>query len=789
VVKNEKRQSVDNRPYGHTSYVIDKNLYPADHPYNWQVIGSLDDLQAATLADVKEFFNRWYVPNNVTLVVSGDFDVEQAKEWVHKYFDEIPKGETVETMQPRAGVVTENIRLYHEDNFARVPELTYTWPTVEQYHPDSYALDVLAQYLSSGKKAPFSQVLVEDKKLTSNVRMYNRTSELAGQYQLSVRAYSDKDLDEVAKAIEEAFEKFEAEGISEKDLSRIKAGQETSFYNGLSSVLGKGFQLAQYNIFANDPGFIKKDIERILAVSTADVKRVYEKYIKDKNFIATSFVPRGQKDLALASSEKAEVVEEAIVQGAEETFDASIQAEYERTPSSFDRTIEPAYGSAPEIQIPEVYEAKLNNGIEIYGIENDEVPLVQINMVIDGGQLMEDMDKLGAANLMASIMTKGTANKTPEELEEAIDQLGARISVFAGKQSVRISANTLARNYDETLALMEEILLQPRWDENEFELAKQSTISQIRQQEANPNAIASNAYDILIYGKDDIRAQNTLGTIETVSNLTIDDLKAYYNANISPSVTRLHVVGDISENELVKSLSSLDSKWEAKEVKLPELSQPKAPTESQVYFYDVPGAKQSVLNIGYPAMPATDEDYYPATVMNYILGGGGFASQLTQELREGKGYTYGVRSGFSGNEYDGTFTISSGVRTNVTLESTQLVKEILDNYGPGFTEKDLETTKGFLIKSNARAFETAGAKLNMLENISQFELPHDYVKDREAIVRGMTVEKIRQLSEKYLDENKMIWLVVGDAKTQLNRMKQLGFGEPTLINDMTGPEK
>ncbi|MBO6660002.1 MAG: insulinase family protein [Roseivirga sp.] len=789
VVKNEKRQSVDNRPYGHTSYVIDKNLYPADHPYNWQVIGSLDDLQAATLADVKEFFNRWYVPNNVTLVVSGDFDVEQAKEWVHKYFDEIPKGETVETMQPRTGVVTENIRLYHEDNFARVPELTYTWPTVEQYHPDSYALDVLAQYLSSGKKAPFSQVLVEDKKLTSNVRMYNRTSELAGQYQLSVRAYSDKDLDDVAKAIEEAFAKFEAEGISEKDLSRIKAGQETSFYNGLSSVLGKGFQLAQYNIFANDPGFIKKDIERILAVSTADVKRVYEKYIKDKNFIATSFVPRGQKDLALANSEKAEVVEEAIVQGAEETFDASIQAEYERTPSSFDRTKEPAYGSAPEIQIPEVYEATLNNGIEIYGIENDEVPLVQINMVIDGGQLMEDMDKLGAANLMASIMTKGTANKTPEELEEAIDQLGARISVFAGKQSVRISANTLARNYDETLALMEEILLQPRWDENEFELAKQSTISQIRQQEANPNAIASNAYDILIYGKDDIRAQNTLGTIETVSNLTIDDLKAYYNANISPSVTRLHVVGDISENELVKSLSSLNSKWEAKEVKLPELSQPKAPTESQVYFYDVPGAKQSVLNIGYPAMPATDEDYYPATVMNYILGGGGFASQLTQELREGKGYTYGVRSGFSGNEYDGTFTISSGVRTNVTLESTQLVKEILDNYGPGFTEKDLETTKGFLIKSNARAFETAGAKLNMLENISQFELPHDYVKDREAIVRGMTVEKIRQLSEKYLDENKMIWLVVGDAKTQLNRMKQLGFGEPTLINNMTGPEK
>lgn len=789
VVKNEKRQSNDNRPYGHTSYVIDKNLYPSDHPYNWQVIGSLEDLQAATLSDVKEFFNRWYVPNNVTLVVSGDFDVAQAKEWVHKYFDEIPRGEEVNDMTPRAGVVAETVKLYHEDNFARLPELTYTWPTVEQYHADSYALDVLGTYLSDGKKAPFNQVLVEDKKLTSRVFMGNRTSELAGQFQLSVRAYADKDLDEVAGAINEAFAKFEAEGISEKDLDRIKAGQETGFYNSLSSVLGKGFQLAQYNIFADDPGFIKKDIESILAVSTADVKRVYEKYIKGKNYIATSFVPRGQMELALADSKKAEVVEEAIVQGAEETFDASIQAEYNRTPSSFDRTVEPPYGSAPEIQIPTVYEASLSNGLKIYGIENDEVPLVQINMVIDGGQLLEDMGKLGVANLMASIMTKGTANKTPEELEEAIDQLGARISVFAGKQSVRISANTLARNYDATLALMEEILLEPRWDETEFELAKQSTISQIRQQEANPNAIASNAYDILIYGKDDIRAQNTLGTIETVSNLTIDDLKDYYEANISPSVTRLHVVGDITENELVKSLSGLSTKWESKEVILPELSQPAAPSKSQVYFYDVPDAKQSVLNIGYAAMPVTDEDYYPATVMNYILGGGGFASQLTQELREGKGYTYGIRSGFSGNEYDGTFTISSGVRTNVTLESTQLVKEILDNYGPGFTEKDLETTKGFLIKSNARAFETAGAKLNMLEDISQFSLPHDYVKDREAIVRGMTVEKIRQLSDKYLDENKMIWLVVGDAKTQLNRMKQLGFGEPVLINDMKGPEK
>ena len=187
VVKNEKRQGVDNVPYGHNSYVIDKNLYPADHPYNWQVIGSLEDLQNATLNDVKEFFRRWYVPNNVTLVVAGDFDPVQAKTWVNKYFAEIKRGPAVANMQKRPGVVPQTVKLYHEDNFARVPQLTMAWPTVEQYHPDSYALSVLAQYLTQGKKAPFYQVIVEDKKLAAATSMFHRESELAGNMQLTIR--------------------------------------------------------------------------------------------------------------------------------------------------------------------------------------------------------------------------------------------------------------------------------------------------------------------------------------------------------------------------------------------------------------------------------------------------------------------------------------------------------------------------------------------------------------------------------------------------------------------------
>ena len=789
VVKNEKRQSVDNRPYGHNQYVIGKNLYPKEHPYNWQVIGSLEDLQNATLEDVKTFYKKWYVPNNSTLVLSGDIDVEQATKWVHKYFDEIPKGDEIPALEKRPGKVSETKFLYYEDNFARVPQLTMVWPTVASYHPDSYALEVLSEYLTDGKSAPLNEVLIDDLKLTSSTSMYNYISELAGQTQISVRAFNGKNLEEIKAGIEKGFAKFEAEGISEKSLNRIKAGQETNFYRSLSSVLGKGTSLASYNTYTGNPGFVKEDIKRTLAVTTTDVMRVYNKYIKNKNYIATSFVPRSSAELALKNSVLATIVEEKIVIGAEEKFDPKIAATYTKTPSSFDRSTEPPYGESPSLAVPKVYQSNLDNGLKIYGIENNEVPLVRFNLTIDGGQLLESMDKLGLANLTADLLNKGTKDKTVKELEEAIQDLGASIYSYSGKENITISGTTLSKNYEATLALAQEMLLAPRFDEKEFELLKKATISNLRQQEANPNAVARNTYNELIYGKENIRSKNTLGSIDSVEKITIEDVKSYYQNYISPSVAKMLVVGNMKEQQVIASLENLNTKWKAKEVLIPAYKTPDAPTKPAVYFYDVPNAKQSVLQFGAPALAVTDEDYYAASVMNYILGGGGFASRLTQELREGKGYTYGIRSGFSGTKAKGTFTISSGVRTNVTLESAQLVKQILKEYPTTFSDKDLETTKSFLLKSNARAFETARAKLRMLSNMSNYGWKSDYVTERETIVKSMTKERVKELANNYINPDKLIWLVVGDAETQLERMKQLGYGTPILLNERQKPIK
>ena len=782
VVKNEKRQSYDNKPYGHNFSVISKNLYPETHPYNWDVIGSLEDLQNATLEDVKSFYNRWYVPNNVTLTIAGDFDVKQTKAWIQKYFGEIKRGEAIPKMEKQPVVLNETKKLFYEDNFAKLPQLTLTWPSVYEYHPDSYALEVLSSYLSKGKKAPLYKTLVEDKKLTDAADVFQYNSEIAGQYMISVTAFEKTNLNDVMNGINEAFKNFEAEGISQQDLDRIKAGQETAFYTNLSSVLGKGFQLAQYEIFAGTPDYINQDVKNILAVTTQDVMRVYQKYIKGKNYVATSFVPKGQANLIIEGSILAAVVEEKIIEGKEDSFDASIAATYKKTPSTFDRSLEPEYGASPDVKLPVVWKNKLSSGINVLGIENREVPLVQFQMQLKGGMLLENPTKIGVSNMLADLMTKGTKNKTPEQLENAIESLGATIRAYATDESIFISGNTLAKNYNATMALVQEILLEPRWDTNEFELIKQSTLSQILQQKADPNSIARNEYKKLIYGATSILANNRIGTESAVNSITLDDLKKYYAQNIAPSITNFQIVGAIGKTDVSNSLTALNKNWAAKKVIIPAVANATTVTSSKIYFYDVPGAKQSVIRIGYPALAAIDPDFYPAQILNYRLGGGSFASQLTQQLREGKGYTYGISSSFSGSRNKGPFTIASGVRSNVTFESVNLIKEILLQYGKNFNDTDLEVTKGYLIKSNARAFETLSSKLGMLYDINNYNYSNDYAKQQENIVKKITIDELKKFSDMYLDANKMIYLVVGDAETQFKKLEQVGFGTPILLN-------
>ena len=785
VVQNEKRQRVDNNPYGHTGWVIDKNLYPEGHPYNWQVIGELVDLQSATVEDVKEFYDKFYGPNNATLVLAGDFETAEAKALIEKYFGEIKRRGDVEKMKPMPVELAETKRLYHEDNFAKAPQLNMVWPTVEQYTADAYALDFFAELFSSGKKAPLYKVLTEQKEISSRAFAYNSANEIAGDFRINVTANDGVDLDEVEAGIYEAFAMFEKDGITDKDVERIKAGLETDFYNGISSVLGKSFQLANYNEFTGDPSFIEQDIENIKKVTKEDVLRVYNKYIKGQNYVMTSFVPQGQIDLITENSTKAPVVEEKITENV--TIDVvEANSEVVKTPSNFDRSVAPETGETPTLNIPSSWTAELSNGMEVYGIEQNEIPTVNFSIVMEGGHLLDDINKNGVANLMTDIMMEGTANKTPQELEEAIELLGASINMFTTKESIIIRGNTLTRNFGKTMDLIEEILLEPRFDEEEFRRIKTKTVNDIKRSAANPSFVANNVYNKLLYGEDHIFSYPTSGTVESVNDITIEDLKEYYNKNFSPSVSKFHIVGKIDQATVMNELKDLEAKWAANEVTIPEFPIADQRDKASLYFVDVPNAKQSIINIGYISMPRTDKDFYPAEVMNYKLGGS-FSGNVNLILREEKGYTYGARTGFSGSKIPGTFTASSSVRTNTTGESVEIFKDQIEKYKEGITQEDLDFTKNALIKSNARRFETQGSLLGMLQERSTYGLPANYIEEEESIIKAMTLEQHKALANKYLDESKMAYLVVGDAATQFPQFKDMGFDEVILL-DTEGEE-
>lgn len=785
VVQNEKRQRVDNNPYGHTGWVIDKNLYPEGHPYNWQVIGELVDLQNATVEDVKEFYDKFYGPNNATLVLAGDFETADAKSLIEKYFGEIKKRQEVAPLKPMRVTLNETKRLYHEDNFAKAPQLNMVWPTTEQYTEDAYALDFLAELFSQGKKAPLYKVLTEEKELSSRAFAFNNAQELAGAFRISVTANEGVALNGVEAGINEAFAMFEKNGVTDKDVERIKAGLETGFYNGISSVLGKSFQLASYNEFTGDPSYIIKDIENIKKVTKEDVMRVYNTYIKGKNYVMTSFVPKGQMELIADNSTKAPVVEEKITENVAVDIEEA-NSEVAKTPSNFDRSVAPGTGDTPALSIPASWTTKLGNGMEVYGIEQNEIPTVNFSMVLDGGHLLDDINKNGVANLMTDIMMEGTATKTPQELEEAIELLGASINMYTTRESIVIQGNTLTRNYAKTMDLIEEVLLTPRWDEAELGRIKTKAINDIKRSAANPNRVASNVYNKLLYGENHIFSYPTSGTVESVEAITMQDLKDFYESNFSPSVSRFHIVGKINKATALKELNDLEANWKAKEVTIPEYPIANARDKASLYFVDIPEAKQSVINIGYISMPRTDKDFYPAEVMNYKLGGS-FSGNVNLILREEKGFTYGARTNFSGSKIPGTFTASSSVRTNTTGESVKIFKDQIAAYKNGISQEDLDFTKNALIKSNARRFETQGALLGMLQERSTYDLPANYIETEEGIVKAMTLEEHKALANKYLDESKMAYLIVGDAATQFEQFKDIGFDEVQLL-DTDGKE-
>jgi zinc protease len=474
-------------------------------------------------------------------------------------------------------------------------------------------------------------------------------------------------------------------------------------------------------------------------------------------------------------------MEEAVVQGAEPEPEADQAArDFERTPSAFDRSVEPPFGNAYELPVPALWRDTLANGIAVLGIESSETPLVYFSLQLDAGRDRAGVSKPAVANLTADLLNKGTANRTTAELEDAIKSLGSTIQVSAGTTTTMASGSTLARNFEQTMALVEEMLLEPRWDPAEFELLKRKQINEIDQDAGNPEAISRREAAKLRYPSDHIFSYLPYGTRDKLEAVDLADLQAFYQANYSPVRARLNVVGAVDAETVRAATNGLAARWNVPGTEPVSLPPANVVEQSVIYFYDVPGAKQSVLRIQRPSLSAVDPDYPLAQALNFLLGGA-YTSELMTELRVNKGYTYGIGSGFNGEKDRGTFAIGSSVRANVTLESLKLIREIVANYGPGFTGEDLEVLKAAVLRGQALENETLGAKLNVLKEISAFGYPDDFQAVNARRVEEMTLEQLKQLAAEYLRPDAMQYIVVGDAATQAGLLLELGFGDPVML--------
>ncbi|TYA59022.1 M16 family metallopeptidase [Formosa maritima] len=781
VVKNEKRQNYDNRPYGYTNEIVRKNLYPEGHPYSWTTIGALPDLQAATIDDVKTFYKKYYGASNASLVIAGDIDIEETKKQVEKWFGEIPSGPEVEKLVAQPANLTETKSLYFEDDFAKLPELRMVVPTVEDYHKDTYALSILGQLLSGSKKAPLYQVVVEEQKLAPNISTYQSSSEIAGEFVFRVRANENTDLDAVKEGIDEGLKRFETNGVNANDLKRIKAELETNLYQGVSTVLNKAFQLVQDNEFNGDPSYITQTAKLTNAVTAEDVMRVYNQYIKNKNYVMTSVVPKGQLDLAVTGSVEATVWKEEVVEGvANEEVSQGEEAVYEKTPSKHDRS-EPPFGELPLFKSPDIWTGSLENGLTLYGIENNEVPLVQFDITIPGGELLDPKGKEGVSGLFANIMIEGTATKTPAELEEAIGLLGASINITSAREELHIMGSCLAKNFNETIKLVNEILLEPRWDEAEFARLKQALETSLKGREANPNAIGQMVLYKLLYGESHRFGIPGAGTLESTKDISMDDLKAYY-ANLSPKNASFHIVGDISKPQTEHTLATLNN-WKGDTIQIPKETLPETPVKGNLYFIDFPNAKQSVILISKLALSSNNDDFNNLQYTNEVLGGGS-SGMLTQTLRIQKGYTYGAYSRISAGNEVVPFYVQTSVRANATLQSLEIIEDMLDSYGTNFSDTEVAITKNKILKSNTTAYESFGAKLNILLEFSKYDKEMTFLVDDQNELISMNLEDYKHIIQTYLNEDEMIYVVVGDKTTQLSEVKKLG--KPVIELDIFG---
>jgi zinc protease len=657
----------------------------------------------------------------------------------------------------------------YEDNI-RAPMIDFAFPTVPARSPDEAPLDVLADVLAGGKSSIFYQNFVKSN-MALSANAGHPTAELAGSFDLTIRTFPDKSLAQMDSLVRYSLLEFEKRGVTDDDIKKYLAGFEAQMINSLSSVQGKGAMLASNETFTGNANYIVKEIERYNKVTKEDVMRVYNTYIKNKFAVVLSVCPKGKSNLAAKPDNYKPLVRDVNAPEAAEYKNLV----YTKAKDNFDRSKKPTAGPNPVVKAPDYWKQNFDNGLKIIGAKSDEVPSTTLQLSIEAGHRYEKKEQSGISQLLTSMMNESTQKHTAEEIGELLEKLGSSVSIGSNGQDLVLYVSSLTKNLDATLAIAEEMLFQPKFDAVEFERVKKQRLEAIANQVTQATTVANNVYAKLLYGSDHVMGVPSMGTKETVSAITLEDVKKYYAENISPSISSLVIVGDVSQETILPKINFLKNWKGPKVVHAAEAKMP-VTDKTKIYFVNKDKAPQSEIRIGFMSMPydATGE-FYKSGIMNFTLGGA-FNSRINLNLREAHGFTYGARSSFQGNQFVGPYTASAGVRGDATDSSVvEFMKEIKLFADKGITDAELAFTKNSMGQNEALKYETSMQKAGFVKRILDYNLEKNYTTKQNDILKAITKEEINSLAKKQLQYDKMAILVVGDKSKVYLPLTKLGY--------------
>ena len=750
VVQNEKRQG-ENQPYGRVHEVRQAALYPKGHPYSWTTIGSMEDLNAATLADVKEWFKAWYGPTNATLVVAGDVKAEDVKARVERYFGDIPPGPPLD--RPVAWVArrTGEARQELQD---RVPQarVYLSWNTAEWGQPDNDLLDFVGQVLSSGKTSRLYKRLVYDEQIATGVMAYQATHEIGSNFEIVASVRPGGDPAAVERAIKEELRRLLERGPTRDEVARARTAQLAGFIRGVERIGGFGGKsdvLAEHQVFGGDAGLYRRRLALVKQATPTQVRDAARRWLSDGVHVLTvrPFPPA------------------------------------EATGPGVDRSHRPEPGTPPDAALPRFTRATLPSGLELIVAERHDIPVVTFDLMVDAGYASDLGGQAGTARLAAAMLDEGTRRRSALQISDELQRLGASLSSGANLDQTYVSLNALKANLDASLALFADVALSPSFPQADFDRLKKQQTAAIEQEQAQPNAIAMRILPGLLYGRTHPYGNPLTGsgTAASLARITREDLVRWYDTWFKPGGATLIVVGDTTMAEIRPKLERLLAGWKPGRSPKQPIGQG-APPSAGLYLVDRPGAQQSLLFMGTVAPPRRPGPDVAEEVMNAILGGQ-FVSRVNMNLREDKHWSYGARTVLLGTRGPRPYIGYAPVQADKTRESlAEFQKELRGIRGERpITPDELDMAKASLTLSLPGQWETARAVAGSIGEIVRFGLGDDYFDGYASRVRQVSLADAARAAA-LLDPAETVWVVVGDRAKVEAGLEALGLGPVHLLD-------